>query len=100
MRAGPVERLVATICREACARVLERVKLANLNLDLPRRDERQVEIVASGLPCSRGQQVAIDVTIWSVLTASGAPKGKAAWRDGAVADEARRDKKRAYPELA
>ena len=89
IRAGPVERLVARICREAGARVQERVKLANLNVNVQRHDEREV-----------GQQVAVDVTIRSVLTATGESRGTAHWKDGAIAEAARQDKERAYPEFA
>lgn len=56
--------------------------------------------MASALPGNRGRQVAVDVTIRSVLTATGAPRGAAHWKDGAAAEAARQDKERAYPELA
>ena len=95
-----MERLVARICREAGAKVRERVELANLNVHVPAHDGREVEVVASALPCNRGQQVAVDVTIRSVLTSAGAPRGAAHWKDGAMAEAARQDKERAYPELA
>ena len=100
IRAAPVERTMARICREAGARVRERVRLKDLNAGVPANDEREIEMVASGLPCRRGRQLAVDVTLRSVLSASGQPKARAQWCDGAVASDARRDKERAYPELA
>ena len=56
---GP-ERTLARICREAGARVRCNVKLRDMNITTPATDEREVEVVASGLPLQHGAQLAID----------------------------------------
>ena len=99
MRASAVEATVAQICREAGARVRTNVRLADLNVAVSSRDERRLEIIASGLPAYGGAQLAVDVTLRSPLGSSGWLRGQAHWRDGAAAEAARHDKEEAYPEL-
>ena len=69
-------------------------------MDVPAADGRHIEVVASGLPCYGGAQLAVDVTLRHPRNRDGEPRARAAWRDGAVADAARADKEAAYPELA
>ena len=99
-RATPIERMVAQICREAGARVRINVKLRDLNVNTRASDERQIEVIASGLPVFGGAQLAVDVTLRSALDRCGQPRAQAHWKDGAVAEAARRDKETTYPELA
>ena len=99
-RATPIERVVAQICREAGARVRPNVKLRDLNIAVRASDERQIEVIASGLPLFGGSQLAVDVTLRGALSRDGIPRSEAHWRDGAAADAARADKESKYPELA
>ena len=99
MRSTAVEATVAQICREAGARVRTNVRLADLNIAVSSRDERRLEVIASGLPAFGGAQLAIDATLRSPLSSAGLPRSQAHWRDGAVAEAARADKEDSYPEL-
>ena len=99
LRAHPVENVVAQICREAGARVRQNVLLRDLNVSVSSRDERRIEVIASGLPVLGGAQLAVDVTLRSVLSRDGAHRPNADWKDGACAEAARRDKEATYPEL-
>ena len=56
-------------------------------------------MLAQGLPCRKGRQLAIDITLRSVLTGDGKPRPRAAGEDGVVAEGARQDKADTYPEL-
>ena len=49
-RAGPFERALATICREAGTRVATHTRLADLNVSVDRVNNRRLEVVATGLP--------------------------------------------------
>eukprot|EP00973_Karenia_brevis_P074897 10407800-Karenia_brevis.AAC.1 len=60
VRAGPMERTMARICREAGATVRSNVLIKNLNLPLSASDDRRIEVLAMGLPCRHGRQLAID----------------------------------------
>ena len=99
LRAAPLERVVARICREAGARVQTNVYLRDMNLHVMADDDRRIEVVASGLPLFGGQQLAVDVTMYGALTADGRPRPRATWQDGAALRDARRDKERRYPEF-
>ena len=92
-RALPLERAAARIRREAGATVRENVKLKDLNLVVP------AAVLAFGLPCRAGAQLAIDATFRSPLTATGAARPQAATQNAVVTDSARADKERKYPEL-
>ena len=76
MRAGIVEKIVAKICREAGARVRENVRIADMNVDTNAGDNRRIEVVASGLTCRSGRQLAVDVAVRSVLAADGVCAGR------------------------
>ena len=62
-RGVPLEHAAARICREAGARVARNVFLANMNIDVPIEDARQIEVVANGLPFWHGAQLAVDTTL-------------------------------------
>ena len=98
-RATPVERAVARICREAGAVVRTEARLKDMNLGIAAADGRRIDVLAQGLPCRSGAQLAVDVTLRSPVTARGEAQPRAATIDGAVAERARRDKEDAYPEL-
>ena len=88
-RAVAPERTLARICREAGAVVRCNVKLREMNVTVAANDEREVEVLASGLPLEHGAQLAVDVTLRSAVTASGRACPNAAVVDGAVANAAR-----------
>ena len=99
LRAAPVERATARVFREAGARVRWNALLKNLNIGVPADDNRCIEVVAQGLPCHGGAQLAVDCTLRCALTAAGAAQPRAAREDGAVLEKARWDKEAKYPEL-
>ena len=99
-RAIPLERATARVCREAGAIVREGVKLRDLNLAVPAGDEREIEVLASGLPCRAGAQIAVGATIRSPLSSSGAPHARAAREDAVTADSARQDKEATHLEFS
>ena len=70
-----------------------------MNSGIPATDGRELEVLAQGLPCRAGMQLAVDVTLRSAVSADGQPRPRAAGTDGAVAESARRDKEDKYPEL-
>ena len=98
-RATPTESVMARICREAGARVKFNAFLRDMHVGVPVEDERRIEVLAQDLPCFNGAQLAIDVTLRSVLGRTGEAQPQAADVDGAVLLQARRDKERTYPEL-
>ena len=95
---GP-ERTLARVCREAGATVRWQAKLRDMNVIVSANDERAIEVLASGLPLFQGAQLAVDITIRSVLTASGAAVLNTSHTDGVVLLQARREKERKYAEL-
>ena len=98
-RAHAPERTLARVCREAGATVRCNAKLVDMNIAVPACDERAVEVLASGLPLFHGAQLAVDITLRCVLTASGMPRPGAAAVNGIVCAGARVDKERKYAEL-
>ena len=72
-RGCPLERAAARVCREAGARVTCNTRLADMNLQVDRVDDRRLEVVANGLPLWGGQQLAVDTTLVSPLSGSGSP---------------------------
>ena len=98
-RAVAPERTMARICREAGAIVRVNAKLRDMNVTVSAQDEREVEVLVSGLPLEHGSQLAVDVTLRCALTACGRARPNAATVDGAVADAARKDKETKYSEL-
>ena len=76
------------------------VYLKNLNhLHARVRDDRQLEVVVSGLPAYNGAQVAVDATLVSPLKRNGEARPRAHWEDGAALKDARKAKATRYPEL-
>ena len=98
-RSSPTERVLARVCREAGARVKFNAFLRDMNLGVRGDDERRIEVLAQDLPCFKGAQLAVDITLRSALSASGEAQPGAAEEDGAVLAQARRDKEATYPEL-
>ena len=99
-RGFAVESAGARICREGGARVVTNALLRDFDLAAPDpRDQRQLEILADGLPLFGGAQLAVDTTLVSPLHCDGSPHPHAANVDGAVLAVARRRKERTYPEL-
>ena len=62
-RAGPTERVLARVCREAAARVKFNAALRDMNPGAPGGDERRIEVLAQDLPRSGGAQLAVDITL-------------------------------------
>ena len=98
-RAGPIERVLARICREAGARVRFNALLRDMNVGVPAADNRRMEVLAQDLPCFGGAQLAVDVMLRGVLSSAGEPHPRAADVDGVILSEARQDKERRCPEL-
>ena len=69
------------------------------NLQASRNDNRQIEVVANGLPLWGGAQVAVDTTLVSPVRSDGAPRRRADVVPGIALVAARQDKERTYPEL-
>ena len=70
-RSSPTERVLARVCREAGARVKFNAFLRDMNLGVHGDDERRIEVLAQDLPCFKGAQLAVDITLRSALSASG-----------------------------
>ena len=71
---GFLWRVALPICREACARVSQNIRVQDLDLlPVPRVDNRRLEVVADGLPLFHGAQLDIDTTMVSVVRADGVP---------------------------
>ena len=98
-RATPIERMVARIFREAGARVRFNALLQDMNVGVPSADQRRIEVLAQDLPCFGGAQLVVDVTLRSPLRSTGEPHPNAADVNGAVLQQARRDKETTFPEL-
>ena len=99
-RAGPLERAVARVCREAGARVATNVFLRDLNLGMPLSDRRRLEVVANGLPGFGGVQVAVDATLVSPVRRDGTNQPRADASPGLALREATDHKRRStYPEF-
>ena len=98
-RGVPLEKMAARVCREAGARVTTNTYVRDLNLDVIRRDDRRIEVIANGLPLWNGAQIAVDTTLVSPVKRNGQPQPHTADRAGAWLDEARRRKENTYPEL-
>ena len=70
-----------------------------MNISVPADDNRNIEVLASGLPGVIGAQVAVDVTMYAPLRRDGSARPRATYQNGAALEDARRDKERRYPEL-
>ena len=64
-RAAPMERVLARICREAGATVRFNGFLRDMNVGVSSTDGRKMEVLAQGLPCFGGSQLAVDATMRS-----------------------------------
>ena len=62
---------VARICREAGDRVRFNAFLRDMNINVGAADERRIEVLAQDLPSFGGAQLAVDVGLRSVLSATG-----------------------------
>eukprot|EP00973_Karenia_brevis_P071655 9958237-Karenia_brevis.AAC.1 len=60
-----MENMMARICRKAGATVRANALLRDMSLSVPASDDRRIEVLAQGLPCMGGAQLAIDVTMRS-----------------------------------
>ena len=92
--------MTARVFREAGACVRQNVFLRDMNVNVPAQDSRQIEVLAQGLPCYGGIQLAVDITLRSAVSCAGEAHPHAADHDGAVLLQARQDKEATYPELA
>ena len=91
-RATPTKRMTARVFREAGACVRQNAFLRDMNVNGPAQDSRNIEVLAQGLPCHGGVQLAVDITLRSALSCDGQAHPHAADHDGAVLLQARRDK--------
>ena len=98
-RAVAPERTLARICREAGATVRCNARLRDMNVAVSSTDDRAIEVLASGLPYHHGAQLAVDITLRSVLTRCGNACNQADRVDGVVLARARLEKERKYAEL-
>ena len=74
--------------------------LRDMNLQgISPRDNRQIEVVANGLPLWGGGQLAVDATLVSPVRRDGRPQPWAAGVDGAQLHRARARKETKYAEL-
>eukprot|EP00439_Symbiodinium_sp_Y106_P080353 s1032_g19.t1 len=69
------------------------MRLADVNLDSPIRDERRMEVVANGFPLWHGSQLALDATKGEAHPGADVQPGLA------VVAAARRKRRDTYPEL-
>ena len=81
------------------ARLFDATQSWSTCIAVPACDERAVEVLASGLPLFHGAQLAVDITLRCVRTASGMPRPGAATMNSIVCAGARVDKERKYVEL-
>ena len=86
------ERMTARVFREAGACVRQNVFLRDMNVNVPTRDSRHIEVLAQNLPCFGGVQLTVDITLRSSLTCNGKTHPHAAEHDGPVLAQARQDK--------
>ena len=70
-----------------------------MNITVPASDEREIEVLASGLPLHHGGQLAVDITLRCALNSFGEATPNAATVNGATLFRARRDKETKYWEL-
>ena len=99
-RAISLEIAAARVCREAGARVATNIMLRDLNVQgIAASDQRQIEVIANGLPLWSGAQIALDTTMVSPLTGRGQPHPRTSSENGCQLTLARQRKERKYPEL-
>ena len=95
-RAVPTER---TLAREAGATVTRNVKPRDMNVQVSATDEREIEVVAAGLPIHHGAQLAVDTHTPERSHFGRSTSTTAATVNGAALSQARRDKEAKYAEL-
>ena len=106
MRSGRVKKRATPpahhwpLLREVGATVRQNVFVRDVNVEVGVDDARQIEVLAQDLLCYGGVQLAVDITLRSVLTCQGEAHAHAADTDGAMLTKARADKEAGYPELA
>ena len=93
------EKTLAKVCREARATVRCNAKLREMSVEVAATDEREIEVLASGLPLCHGAQLAVDITLRSALTRCGNACDQADRVNCIVASRARREKENKYAEL-
>ena len=69
-RAVVPKRTLARVCQETGAVVRRIVKLRDMNTTTPVNDDREIEILASGLPI-HGAPLTVDITLRSAVNTSG-----------------------------
>ena len=67
-RSSHTDRVLARVCRETRARLKFNAFPRDMNLGVRGNDERRMEVLAQDLPCFRGAQLAVDITLWSALS--------------------------------
>ena len=93
------EKTLASVCREAGATVRCNAKLREMNVEVAATDEREIEVLASGLHLHHGAQLAVDIALRRALSPCGSACAQADIVNGIVASRARRDKEHKYAEL-
>ena len=103
-RGKALELAFAQLLREAggpSAQVAPRPRLRDLAVPgVSALDQRELNVVARGLPLFGGRTIGVDATLRSPLSAAGAVRFGSHQRDGATFSVARQDKEHKYPELA
>ena len=96
-----MEVALRRVLREAGARVVPNAQLRQFGVrGAPRRDGRNIEAAAFGLPLCHGLPLFVDITMASPLHADGTPLRGAASTDGVAIAAAESRKRERYPELA
>jgi len=98
-RAKPLERAWQRVFREAGARVVPQPFLRDLDVGVPPRDARRVDLVARGLRLYHGAALCGDATMASPVHADGTAWARAADVDGVALLRTRRKHEDDYPEL-
>jgi len=99
-RAMPQERTWRRIFTEAGAVVQKNQKLADMKLaGVSPMDDRQVEIMATGLPLYQGLPLVCDASLVSPVKANGIPRPRAAHEPGIAIANIEDVKATTYPEL-
>ena len=99
-RAMPQERTWRRIFTEAGAVVQKNQKLADMKIaGVSPMDDRQVEIMATGLPLYQGLPLVCDASLVSPVKANGIPRPRAAHEPGIAIANIEDVKATTYPEL-
>ena len=97
----PQERTWRRIFTEAGAVVQKNQKLADMKIaGVSPMDDRQVEIMATGLPLYQGLPLVCDASLVSPVKANGIPRPRAAHEPGIAIANIEDIKASTYPELA